>query len=749
MKTLILVICILLATHTLFSSDWEKLNVMPDFNNLYSVSALSEDTIAACGETGTIKISYDKGQSWNYTALPTFYKLLSMAFIDNSTIITCGEKGIIFRSSDCGKTWEQVQLNTSEDLNSIAAGSNSDCLIVGKNGLILKSYNNGLDFSLQSSSYIDDLIKIKHFSTDSYVAIGANGCVLLTTDKGNTWTKSNTGSNYNLYDVDVIDDNIIVAVGVDLSFIRSEDCGKTWKRTFMCASSDKYTSKSYLFKFINSNVGLSFVINNGCTYSTKNYFTNDGGASWATYGDKDLISVTNYCFFDSTNGYIVAHSGGTGPISINTIKSGGSSSIDIHYLKLKEKFYTWAIMGRSLSSINQKVGVINEFGELNRAYISTDYGTQWKIIKEDSYRGDDKTFNYRKICFPSENTIIIVADSEKYFSEGNRVWTDNYPVIMTSKDNGETWNNFLYSKKGNAFSISFANENLGIISLTEKMGNPLLLTTDGGFNWNELPMPDSNYMCLYAQFINPNNLKCIMRYSGIGYVISETTDLGKTWNTNFNKIPLYYWYFIDENVGWLCGGENRRHTIYKTTDRGINWNKQLDFLDPEYTGSLNSIAFYNSQNGVAGGDGGIMQFTSDGGNSWTRDRIKNFGLYENVVDVSYNTEDYVFVLGHQSSVFRKRLSPTDVNENISERNKSMIYPNPADDKIYLSINPKLNINNFKVSIFNFLGNNLISKSFSNKESKAELNIESLTTGTYLLVIDYGNIRESKLFVKMK
>jgi hypothetical protein len=58
-----------------------------------------------------------------------------------------------------------------------------------------------------------------------------------------------------------------------------------------------------------------------------------------------------------------------------------------------------------------------------------------------------------------------------------------------------------------------------------------------------------------------------------------------------------------------------------------------------------------------------------------------------------------------------------------------IFPNPAQDEIYFSL-PDENDENIEISIYNFLGINLLKTKIDNRTSK--LDISTLVRGIYIL-----------------
>ncbi|MBK5214224.1 MAG: hypothetical protein JJE55_11260 [Flavobacteriaceae bacterium] len=140
------------------------------------------------------------------------------------------------------------------------------------------------------------------------------------------------------------------------------------------------------------------------------------------------------------------------------------------------------------------------------------------------------------------------------------------------------------------------------------VGNGLYKSTDGGNNWKEIPGFENSER-ISSIVINPNNTDEV--YVGVlGALWSDsedrgvykTTDGGKTWNKNLyvgpstgvsdilmdpnnpNVLLVSMWQFRRTAWGFNSGGENS--AIYKSTDGGKTWNKLTKDLP---TGKLGRI----------------------------------------------------------------------------------------------------------------------------------------------------------------
>ena len=77
-------------------------------------------------------------------------------------------------------------------------------------------------------------------------------------------------------------------------------------------------------------------------------------------------------------------------------------------------------------------------------------------------------------------------------------------------------------------------------------------------------------------------------------------------------------------------------------------------------------------------------------------------------------------------------------ETINNSLQLIVYPNPIINNDYLTIlTGDTSIKNIEVELFSLLGERLLLQSFNLNNKKAELNISSLSTGMYLLVVNTG------------
>lgn len=215
-------------------------------------------------------------------------------------------------------------------------------------------------------------------------------------------------------------------------------------------------------------------------------------------------------------------------------------------------------------------------------------------------------------------------------------WAAGYNgTFLKTSDGGQNW--YLNSNLGITdpiFSINFYDENIGWIV----GGNPflatltsiILKTTDGGVSF--IAQSSGTENALYSvDFIN-NNVGYAV---GTDNVILKTTNGGNIWLSvndfkSRNKSSmvkdtkqfidgiggLRSVFFIDENHGWVAGGENEYDKkLYSTSNGGLTWELKYYGLE-EW--DFFSLFVTQSGNGWAVGDGGNIFTSIDNGDSWKR-----------------------------------------------------------------------------------------------------------------------------------
>jgi hypothetical protein len=217
--------------------------------------------------------------------------------------------------------------------------------------------------------------------------------------------------------------------------------------------------------------------------------------------------------------------------------------------------------------------------------------------------------------------------------------------------------------------------------------------------------------------------------NGSGIFLS--IDSGKSWkqqNSGLTNMEVMTFDTIGTNLlaGTYGGG------IFLSSDNGNSWNVKDTGLTNLYITSIKTNGNYI----FAGTWGGGIYLSSDNGNTWV---VKNLGLTNLFITSFIINGNYIYA-GTNGGIFKAKLSDF-VPVNVSENNKKinyLIYPNPAGNFLIVHND---NMYEKEISIYDMLGNKLLSVRAESSETR--LDIESLSTGVYIIRIG----EQTKIFVK--
>jgi photosystem II stability/assembly factor-like uncharacterized protein len=181
--------------------------------------------------------------------------------------------------------------------------------------------------------------------------------------------------------------------------------------------------------------------------------------------------------------------------------------------------------------------------------------------------------------------------------------------LMKSTDAGRTWSLMPGTPNdpdGYMDRVFFVDESKGYVSFLGARNSTLYRTRNGGTTWE----PVTSYT---------GGLIRSMNHTGIFYVVPRTgnqiwvsSDNGETWTQpvvhpdgNLNDIE-----FATTTQLVVARGAHGTGGISYSSDEGRTWQPS-DAPDKTFLW----VAFYDTENGVAGGEG-VMALTSDGGMTW-------------------------------------------------------------------------------------------------------------------------------------
>lgn len=206
--------------------------------------------------------------------------------------------------------------------------------------------------------------------------------------------------------------------------------------------------------------------------------------------------------------------------------------------------------------------------------------------------------------------------------------------------------------------LTFTTESIGYaISRTGK----ILKTIDGGENWSVLNS-NVSFPLRKIQFVN-NNTGFVIGGDDTGSYLLKTTNAGQSWstihlNTTENGSPTGI-FFKNENEGYITGNK----IFIKTVNGGLNWTNVLTNTDENF----NDVKFKDEDYGVVTANTGDYYRTTNGGNSWQVIELNN----------QNNLTTIYFVCG--KTLVKSGNKLIDI-----ENSSSLTLPNPINKLQYLN-----------------------------------------------------------------
>lgn len=177
-------------------SSWTPFNTNTSAN-FYGLSFLNASYGFAVGSAGTICL-YRNGQwypfSLNTTA--TFYSVYAIG----NTAYAAGTGGTICRYNGSG--WIPVNPGVSIDFYDVAFWDENFGLVSGANGTICRTYNGGQTWTALNTGSNSSVRSIRWIRRGTWIGFCDDGSILITQNEGNSWTRCYLG-NYTFLSAEI------------------------------------------------------------------------------------------------------------------------------------------------------------------------------------------------------------------------------------------------------------------------------------------------------------------------------------------------------------------------------------------------------------------------------------------------------------------------------------------------------------------------------------------------------------------
>jgi len=685
-------------------SGWFWQNPLPTGSDLKSIRFTNTLTGYTVGDFGVVSITTNTGNTWSTINL--LVDLNSIYFVNTITGYAVGSSGEIRKTTNGGLNWYSQFSGTNEDLTSVCFFNENLGLIVGgssyNTSVILRTTNGGLNWSLQTNLYRENLTSVCFADIQNLYVTGLGGTLLKSSNAGISWDSIYINPFQNYYCVSFNNALTGYVTGSGM-ILKTTNAGANWSTQAVSINLPLYS-----IWFTNDNNG--YAIGADGAFGAASFKTSNGGINWINIITPTMnSSMYSVCFTDSLSGYAVGTEG-----KIIKTTNGGSNWFGININVNRYEINT-------VHFINDNTGYIGGVGGLLK---TTNGGQNW-------YSGN---FDITTI------SSIFFIDSMNGLVGGFQ--NPNSGVLYKTTNGSASWFPVKSMASTHFESIFFVDSDTGYCVT----GLAFLKTTNNGNNWVHIP----------NEFAGFNDV--VFTTSSTGYIcgynskIFRTTNSGINWFLNYSGASSAYLSsisFINAETGFAVG----LNTIMKTTNSGSNWFNQYST-----NSNLHSIEFLNQNTGyIAGGNLSNSKTlrTTDGGNSWVELATISSGYLNSIffpsVNIGYVVGDNGIILkttdggGFPISIeFANIKIPT--NFSLSQN-----YPNPFNPqtKIKFAV-PKASFT--KIIIYDLLGREvttLVNEVLEPGTYEADWDASIYSSGVYFYKIITNELTETRKMVLMK
>lgn len=318
--TILLCILTVIASDSYSQQYWLKLGTPTNYN-LVSCSFVDSLRGWVAGDSGTILMTTNGGQSWNSQVSSTGYEHINSIFFLNQrlgwgvswdqTFDTNSYGSNVLKTTNGGVNWNHTRYPDDDILiNTITFVDSLTGYMGGYPGILVKTTDGGLHWSqveIDSSFFAGFPVSRFKFLNPQYgYACGGvmdlAGVIWRTTNFGERWIAYGIGPEP-IFDIEIFNLTTALGVGGDLEY------GPSYSRTTNGGINWTYDTLglfgiAYSVSFRTRSEGWAPL-----GFSQKWMYTMDSARTWQTFDSPDSSSIYDVQFTDKRNGFAVGDNG--------------------------------------------------------------------------------------------------------------------------------------------------------------------------------------------------------------------------------------------------------------------------------------------------------------------------------------------------------------------------------------------------------------------------------------------------------
>lgn len=711
-------IVLLMFVFNLAYSNWENISINPKSINLSDIAEINS-ILVAVGENGFIKYSEDLGNNWSYYKVDKLSRNLNKIVNHDSRLFVVGDYGCLGTLDLVTKEIKIIKIESKGKIIDIAFNKNIGILVVEGESVFI-SYNSGkswekLSLKINNIDYSNQIVRSVITKSGKIIFLTANS-LIFSDDNCNNYERISFDVDAKLLSIVQNNDNSII-IGTGNKKIYKLDSTMNVINTIQNTLTPQSIYRLYSF---NDSILIAGIVHN---LDLNHAISYDGGMSWFYANKTSRIFLSGATLLKSEL-YFVSNMGLIFKYNIDSMKYNSNFDYLGKNIELGDK----NLSVKTISGSNDKIIISDGFD----IYISNKLELKWKKIFTNNLQG----YYIKDISFIDNDKIIAVVKKEiyqngsnKYFSKIIEITGDtSYIVIYETLDE---LNIYKIIFRPNSVVTFFPSYNKILWLNSENKIDSLKIENVKYFLNNSFGLTFDNYYYFVA--VDSKNK----------YILNLTQDFKEIKKqvliTGINNLVM-----ISKDVGLTHKVVGDKQNILKTSDGGNNFNLLYSFeLNIPNIPVINYINFSDMKNGVATSNNGKVFYTDTEGSKWydislskSNGTLIPFYPFANELYVYDGIDAYKYV----------GMLPTDVRfSDPFPFNKGLYpFPNPALTSTRISLQQEGDVT---ISAIDMLGRSLPLWSGYASTGDMEIDVSTLPTGSYTLLIDYGTKREAVRLMK--